>query len=190
MKRLILIILLLSNLTFLVAQPPDFVILRDSKGLKSDTVYGEIIFSKNGIVSRAKIMTTEGKKKYSPNKAYGFKYGERYFASVPYTNGRVFAERFINGPIELCYYSSDPKTYSGGLVGALMTAGAVSLTSFYYVKSDQTDDFIRVPNSKKKLIERIAYLFEDNQEIYDKIILGEFKHWELPKIIEDYNAEK
>ncbi len=193
MKRQILLLLLILVTSFVFGQQEtDYVILRPTKdSAKIDTVFGQIIFPKNGVVISAKILTTNGKKKFHPNKAIGFKYGDRYFASVPYTNGHVYAERLINGPIELCYYTTEiPNTkHPGGAVGGLLGGTAISLTSFYYVKSDKTQDYMSVPHSKKKIIEKIGFIFEDNETVYKKIMNEDFKTWQLPELVRKYNEK-
>ncbi len=194
MIRQILFLLLISTTSLAFGQQgTDFVILRPTNdAAKPDTVFGQIIFPKNGVVTFAKILTTNGKKKFHPNKAIGFKYGDRYFASVPYTNGHVYAERLINGPIELCYYSTEIQNtkYQGGAAGGLLGGTAISLTSFYYVKSNKSQDYMSVPHSKKKLIEKIGFIFEDNDSVYKQLVDEDFKTWQIPELVRKYNDKQ
>jgi len=192
-KTILLVYITFATVAAYGQQGSDFVILRPTENsLKPDTVYGDIIFPKNGVLINASIQTADCKKKYSPNKVIGFKYGDRYFASVPYTTGRVFAERVINGEIELCYYSTEIQntTYAGGLTGAVLADIGISLTSFFYIKSDKTKDYMSVPHSKKKLIEKLAFIFEDNESIYKQIQSNDFKINQLPELVRKYNETK
>ena len=189
-KQILLLFIIFATIVARGQHGTDFVILRPDEELsKPDTIYGDIIFPKNGVLINARILTTDGKKKYSPNKVIGFKYGERYFASVPYTTGHVFAERIINGKIELCYYSTEIQnaTYAGGLSGAILADVGISLTSYFYIKSDKTKDYISVPHSKKKLIEKLALIFEDNESIYKQIKSNHFETKQLPELVRKYN---
>lgn len=168
----------------------DYVILRPGDKLsKPDTIFGDIVFPQNGVLINATIQTTNGRKKYSPNKVIGFKYGNRYFASVPYTTGHVFAERLINGKIELCYYTTEIQNtaYPGGLSGDVMAYIGISLTSYYYIKSNKTQEYISVPHSKKKLVKNIAFIFEDNEKVLKQIQSKEFEIDQLPELIRKYN---
>ena len=187
MKNRTIILLLIFIPSILWGQNRDYIILKHSEILQSDTVFGEIIFPKNGIITKAKISTTEGIEKYSPNKVIGFKYGERYFASVPYnSHGNVFAERVANGKIDLCYYDTYSKDYTGGLTGA----AAAELTSYYFIKSKKDDSYMKVPHSREKARDEIAVFFKDNEKIYNQVLSEEFRVWKLPDIVKEYNNEK
>ena len=186
MKNRIIILLLFIAPTILWGQNQDYILLKPIETSQVDTVFGEIIFPKNGIIIKAKILTSEGKKKYHPNKVIGFKYGDKYFASVPYNSkGNVFAERIVNGEIDLCYYDTYSKNNTGGLTGA----AAAGLTSFYFIKSQNSKDYIRVPHSREKTRNEIAVLFKDNEKIYNQVLSEEFRVWKLPEIVKEYNNE-
>lgn len=187
-KQIVILSLILWSSIFSWGQNQDYVILKSTESSKIDTVFGEIIFPKNGIIIKAKILTPDGIKKYSPNNVIGFRYGEKYFASVPYNSrGNVFAERIIHGKIDLCYYdTTNPNGYNGGLAGVAATA----LTSYYFIKSALTDNYLKVPHSREKAKEEISALFKDNEKISNQISSEEFRVWELPKIVKQYNEEK
>ncbi|MGB9831866.1 MAG: hypothetical protein ACPLSP_07330, partial [Fervidicoccus fontis] len=112
-----MILLLILNSSILFGQDikKDYVILRpQNNSVKIDTIFGEIIFPKNGVITKAKIIVNNEKMKYAPNKVIGFKSGERYFASVPYnSHGNVFAERVEDGKMDLYYYDTNPNEYNG-----------------------------------------------------------------------------
>ena len=192
-RRILLFLFILTTLIASAQQGNDFILLRPVDNLsKPDTIFGEIVFPKNGVLINATIITTEGKKRYSPNKVVGFKFGDRYFASVPYTTGHVFAERQIKGKIELYYYSTEIQNtvYPGGLTGNAMAYVGISLTSYYYIKSDKTQDYISVPHSKNKLVKKIAFIFEDNENLYKQIQSEEFEPNQLPELIRKYNESE
>ncbi|WP_321289083.1 hypothetical protein [uncultured Sunxiuqinia sp.] len=63
------------------------------------------------------------------------------------------------------------------------------MTSFYYINWSKTDDFIKVPHSKNKIIDKIAYIFKGNEDIYNKIKNGDFKPSQIPLFVEKFNAE-
>ena len=187
MKKQITILILIINSSILFGQNKDYIILSQTETTKIDTIYGDIIFPKNGIITKAKIISNNEKMKYHPDKIIGFKYGERYFTSVPYNSrGNVFAERIVNGKIELCYYDTNPKGYNGGLSGATAT----SLTSCYFIKDNLIENYLRVPHSREKAKREISVLFKDNEKIYSKILSEEFRVWKLPEIVKEYNDEK
>lgn len=189
MKKQIIILLIIFKFTiFSWGQNQDYVILKPSESSKIDTVFGEIQFPKNGIIVKAKILTADGIKKYSPDNVIEFKYGEKYFASVPYNSkGNVFAERIIDGRIDLCYYdTSNPNGYGGGAAQAT----AAALTSYYFIKSDSTDNYLKVPHSREKAKEEISPLFKGSEKIYNQILSEEFRVWKLPEIVKEYNEEK
>ena len=187
-KQIIILLLIFKSSIFSWGQNQDYVILKSTESSKIDTVFGEIIFPKNGIIINAKILTPDGIKKYSPNNVIGFKYSEKYFASVPYNSrGNVFAERIIDGKIDLCYYdTTNPNGYSGGLAGATATV----LTSYYFIKSDSTDNYLKVPHSREKAKEEISALFKNSEKLYNQILSEEFRVWKLPEIVKQYNEEK
>jgi hypothetical protein len=190
MRKEFLILLLIFNSSILFGQntPKDYVVLRPQNNLsKIDTIFGEIIFPKNGVITKAKIIVNNEKMKYPPNKVIEFKYGEKYFASVPYnSHGNVFAERVANGKIDLCYYDSNPNGYNGGLAGATAT----SLTSYYFIKLDTMKNYLRVPHSREKARDEISVLFKDNEKIYNKVLSEDFRVWKLPEIVKEYNDNK
>ncbi|NOY95918.1 MAG: hypothetical protein GXO81_06000 [Chlorobi bacterium] len=187
MKKQITILILILNSTILLGQNKDYIILRQTETTKIDTIYGEIVFPKNGVITKVKIISNNEKMKYHPNKVIGFKYGERYFSSVPYNlRGNVFAERIVNGKIDLCYYDTNTNRYNGGLAGA----AATSLTSYYFIKSNTTEKYLRVPHSREKAREEISALFKNNEKIYSQILSDEFRVWKLPEIVKEYNDKK
>ncbi len=169
----------------------DFVVLKSSdKNSLPDTVFGNILIPQNGIYINAKIETPEGIKRFSPNKVICFKAGKKYFASVPFGNGKVFAMRQIEGPIELYYYSTDSPNDNRGLLEQSLHEGLVSLTSRYYLKSDSISDMIVVPSSSKKFIQNISTIFKDNEDIYDKIVKGFFTSKDIYSLVNLYNSSK
>jgi len=190
MRKHFLILLLIFNSLILFGQDikKDYVVLRpQNNSSKIDTIFGEIIFPKNGIITKAKIIVNNEKMKYAPNKVIRFKSGERYFASVPYnSHGNVFAERVANGKMNLCYYDTNPSGYYGGLVGATAT----SLTSYYFIKLDTMENYLRVPHSREKARDEISILFKDNERIYNQILSEDFRVWKLPDIVKEYNDKK
>ncbi|WP_321285362.1 hypothetical protein [uncultured Sunxiuqinia sp.] len=190
MRKHFLILLLIFNSLILFGQDikKDYVVLRpQNNSSKIDTIFGEIIFPKNGIITKAKIIVNNEKMKYAPNKVIGFKSGERYFASVPYnSHGNVFAERVANGKMNLCYYDTNPNGYNGGLAGATAT----SLTSYYFIKLDTMENYLRVPHSREKARDEISILFKDNERIYNQILSEDFRVWKLPDIVKEYNDKK
>lgn len=101
MGKQLLVLLLIFNSSILFSQDikKDYVILRpQGNTTRIDTIYGEVILPKNEIITNAKIIVNNEKMKYAPEKVIGFKYGERFFASVPYnSHGNVFAERVEKG---------------------------------------------------------------------------------------------
>lgn len=185
-----MILLLIFNTTILFGQntKKDYVVLRpQNNSSKIDTIFGEIILPKNGVITKAKIIVKNEKMKYSPNKAIEFKYKEKYFASVPYnSHGNVFAERIANGKIDLCYYDSNPNGSYGGLAGATTTF----LTSYYFIKLDTMENYLRIPHSREKARDEISVLFKDNERIYNQILSEDFRIWKLPDIVKEYNNKK
>ncbi len=187
MKKLIVILILIINFSMLLGQNKDYVILNQSVATTVDTIYGEIIFPNSGVITKVKIISNNEKMKYYPNDVIGFTYGERYFASVPYNSRQnVFAERIANGKIKLFYYDSSPKGNGGGLAGATAT----SLTSYYFIKKNTTENYLKVPHSREKAKKKIAVIFKDNEKIYKKILSEEFRVWKLPEIVKEYNGEE
>lgn len=189
MKRQLIVLLLIVYSSVAFGQnDSDYVILRPTNtSNKTDTVFGNITIPKNGMVINVKIKTAEGKRKYHPDEAIGFLCGDKYFASVPYNSrGHVFAERIVKGKVDLCHYSSTPKNYNGGLMGVAVTG----LTSFYFIKSDTTDEYIRVPHSKQKMVEEIASLFKDNEKVYHQITSEDFRTWDLTELVKQYDNVK
>ncbi|NPA37349.1 MAG: hypothetical protein GXO47_10925 [Chlorobi bacterium] len=183
-KQIVFFILIITS-SMLYSQNKDYVILRQTETTMSDTITGEIVFPKNGIITKVKITSNNELKKYTPDKAIGFKYGERYFASVPYNQRtKVFAERVVNGKIELYFYDSSPKGSYGGLAGAVSS----SLTSYYFIKKSN-NDFIKVPHSREKAQNEIADLFSDNEKIHNTVLSDKFRVWKLPEIVTEYNKE-
>jgi Na+/phosphate symporter len=63
----------------------------------------------------------------------------------------------------------------------------ISLTSYYYIKSNKTQEYISVPHSKKKLVKNIAFIFEDNEKVLKQIQSKEFEIDQLPELIRKYN---
>jgi hypothetical protein len=154
---------------------------------KIDTIFGEIIFPKNGVITKAKIIVNNEKMKYPPNEVIGFKYEEKYFASVPYnSHENVFAEGVVDGKMDLFYYDTNPNGYNGGLAGATAT----SLTSYYFIKLDTMENYLRVPHSREKARDEISILFKDNERIYNQILSEDFRVWKLPDIVKEYNDKK
>lgn len=187
-KQIIILLLIFKCSIFSWGQNQDYVVVKSTELSKIDTVFGEIQFPKNGIILKAKILTADGIKKYSPDNVVGFKYGETFFASVPYNSrGNVFAERIIDGKIDLCYYdTSNPNGYGGGAAQAT----AAALTSYYFIKSDSTDNYLKVPHSREKAKEEISVLFKGSEKIYNHVLSEEFRVWKLPEIVKEYNEEK
>ena len=190
MKKKIIIIILILNSTLLLGQPKDYVILRQTETTKIDTIYGEIAFPKNRQITKIKILSNNKKHKYQPKESIGFKYGERYFASVPYNSkNNVFAERIINGEISLYYYDTNPNEYSGvGLVSGLAGEIAKSITSYFFIKPNTTGGYLRVSHSRKKAREEISFLFKSNEKIYNQILSENFRVWKLPEIVKEFNS--
>ncbi len=190
MRKQYLILLLIFNSLILFGQniKKDYVLLRpQNNSSKIDTIFGEIIFPKKGIITKAKIIVNNEKMKYAPNKLIGFKFGERYFASVPYnSHENVFAERISNGKMDLCYYDTNPNGYNGGLIGATTT----SLTSFYFIKLDTMENYLKVPHSRESARDEISFLFKDNETIYNQVLSEDFRVWKLPEIVKEYNDIK
>ncbi len=186
MTNRLIAFLLILNASIIWGQNKDYVILNSTNASKADTVFGDILFPKNGIIAKVKIMTPDGKKKYCPNDVIGFKYGDRYFASVPFNSkNNTFAEKKVDGKIDLYYYNSGPNAGGGGITGATATY----LTSYYYIKPDTSGVYIKVPHSREKAKNKIAELFKDNEEIYNQILSNEFRIWKLPEIVKKYNRE-
>ncbi len=187
MKKLLIILLLAVFSSVLYGQGQDYVILKSAGTLKPDTVFGQVIIPENGIISKAKILTADGKEKYHPNIVIGFKCKDKYFASVPYNSaGNVFAERIVSGKIDLCYYDTNPKGYNNGLAGV----AAASLTSYYFIKPNTKNTYLRVPHSREKAREEISLLFKDNFEITHSVLSEDFRVWKLPEIVKQYNDQK
>lgn len=186
-KLPLMVLLLLITCSTVISQNRDFVIVKPTATTQTDTIFGEIIFPKNGLITKVKIQTNNEKLKFPPNKALAFKYGERYFASVPYNSRyNVFAERIKKGKIELYYYDSNPQSHNSGVAGV----AATSLTSFFYIKLASTTDFIKVPHSRKKAATEISELFTDKPEIHNQIRSEDFRIWKLPEIVQKYNEVK
>ena len=189
MKKQFLLLLIILNSSILFSQNVnDYVILKpENNSNKIDTIFGEIIFPQNGVITKVKIIVNNEKQKYHPNNVIQFKFEERYFVSVPYNSkGNVFAERIVDGKMKLCYYDTNSNGYNGGLVGV----AATSLTSYYFIKSDMIEDYLRVPHSREKAREKISSLFKSNEKISEQILSDEFRIWKLPELVKEYNNEK
>lgn len=170
----------------------DFLVLSPDKGkTKQDTIWGEIILPENGVIVKVKIMTPDGLKKFKVKNTLEFRADGRYFARVPYNTGFVIAERLIEGAIDLYLYDTRIKNYnySGGVIGEVMAGAMIGMTSFYYLKPNQTNEFIKVPHSKKKIIENLASLFRNNEELYNKIKHGDFEPRQFPLFVKKFNIE-
>jgi len=191
MKNQIILLFLILTTSFVFGQQADgYVITRRTNNLTElDSVFGQITFPSNGILSSIKIKTINGKKKFKPNNIIGFKAGETYFSSIPYGGNNVFAERLINGPIELYYYTTklDYRAFGGGLVGGLYAMTVNSVSSRFFVKSIKTNGYLLVPRSSKKVIDEIAFIFEDNKEIYDSFKTVNYKTEEIIEFVKKYN---
>ncbi len=170
----------------------DYLILKPDKGtIKPDTIWGDIILPQNGVIVKIKLMTSDGIEKYKIKKTLEFQADGKYFASVPYNTGFVIAKRLVEGSIDLYFYDTriNNYEYSGGVVGEAMASTMIGMTSFYYIKINKTDGFIKVPHSKNKIIENIAFVFKDNLDIYNKIQNADFEPWEIPVLVEKFNHE-
>ncbi len=191
-KETILFLLLLISFGVYGQSEKDYLILRqDKESIKQDTIWGDIILPENGVIIKVKIMTSNGLEKFKVKKTYEFRADGKYFARVPYNTGFVIAQRLINGAIDLYLYDTRIKNYnySGGVIGEAMASTMIGMTSFYYINWSKTDDFIKVPHSKNKIIDKIAYIFKGNEDIYNKIKNRDFKPSQIPLFVEKFNAE-
>jgi hypothetical protein len=193
MKReTILIILLLISFGVYGQSEKDYLLLRQDKGIiKQDTIWGDIILPENGVILNVKITTSNGLEKFKIKETYEFRADGKYFARVPYNTGFVIAQRLVAGAIDLYLYDTRIRNYeySGGVIGEAMASTMIGMTSFYYIKRDKIDDFIKVPHSKNNIIDKLAYIFEGNEEIYNKIKSGDFEPEQIPSLVEKFNAE-
>lgn len=190
-KETILYLLLLIPFAVCGQVENDYLILRpDKETTKQDTIWGDIILPENGVIVKVKIMTPNGLEKFKIKKTCEFHANGKYFARVPYSTGFVIAERLLKGTIDLYFYDTRIKNYnySGGVIGGAMASTMIGMTSFYYLKRNKTDNFIKVPHSKKKIIDDLAYIFKDNENIYNKIKNGDFEPWQVPSFVEKFNA--
>ena len=197
---LTLIIFILTTVVF-SQRMTDYVILKPKdKLIKPDTIFGQIDLPKNGIILKAKIKTSSGKKKYKIKEVIGFKAGDLYFASLPYSNGYVFAPRLIKGKIDLYFYCTGNGGYTyiyntgnmyvdliSSIIANATKAAMVNITSYFYIYDYKTNEYYKIPHSENKFKEVIADIFKENPEVYRKIINGDYKPNQIPEIVELYN---
>ena len=60
-------------------------------------------------------------------------------------------------------------------------------TSNFYILDPSSNKYLKIPRSKNKFIEQISFVFKSNEEIYNKIITGEYDPIQIGKIVNLFN---
>ncbi len=202
-KILLLLILVLFFTRVKGQDTMDFVVLRSEKNLlNNDTIFGMIEMPHKGVFWNVKIKTNSGKRKFKTKEVKGLKAGNLYFASIPYGKSNAIVPRIIQGKIDLYFYytGSDrlsfiPKMqeeYKPIKNVSFYTPVAISnaiwdATSNFYILDPSSNKYLKIPRSKDKFIEQISFVFKSNEEIYNKIITGEYDPIQIGKIVNLFN---
>ncbi len=190
MKGSILILLFLFTIPYLNAQNDFIIPMAENHFDQGDTIFGTIKIPKNGFGGVVRIKTTSGKRKtFYPRQIFCFKASDIFVASIPYLDDKVFAQRIIQGNLELYYYNPGFIIY--GLGGVGFSLGAISTASHthFFIKKDSTSNkYMMVPHSTRKIRMELADFFKSNEKCYTFLKSSDFSEEKIPELIDLYNT--
>jgi len=191
MKFRLLLLLMLYAFFTNGQNSKDYIILKNqTDSITTDTLFGKIEDPGSGFSLKIKINTSDGIKKIKIKDASEFVVDDKFYGCFQYKKSYVHAIRLIKGDISLFFYYSGREGYYSGLIENVLQDIAADMTSYYYLKDNRTNRTIMVPHSKEKFKEQVADIFKDNDDLYEKIISGDFKPSQIAEIVTTYNDSK
>ncbi|MEZ4720363.1 MAG: hypothetical protein R2813_00630 [Flavobacteriales bacterium] len=203
LKTLLSVILAVLATIGYSQQSNDFVVLRnENKPETNDTVFGQVDLPSDGVFWSVKIITASGKKKFKTKEVLFLKAGNLFFASIPYGKSYAIVPRIVEGYIDLYFYYTgsdrlsfipkmqkefrlDEKTSFYAPLG--ISQAIWKATSSFYIHDPKTKDYLKVPKSDDKFVEEISHVFIQNEDIYQRIVNGEYRSEQVGRIVTLYN---